>query len=166
MKSACFILIFLAALQFESSKAAIEWKRNGTTIWSKGCDFNGNNIKSVIAPSNECSQKCQETPKCTHYAWTIHFGSRCWLKSGPVTRDKAIAKEGDRMCGINIEGDYKVQKGRLIFDAEMNNLNEVNANWTQEIGGHGWGNNELQFYTNNNSNLIINRKFHILESER
>jgi hypothetical protein len=54
------------------------------------------------------------------------------------------------------------RKGRLIFNSEMNNLNEVNSDWRQETGGNGWGNNELQFYTDKNANIFTNGKF-ILE---
>ncbi|RMG87141.1 MAG: glycosyl hydrolase family protein [Chloroflexi bacterium] len=38
------------------------------------------------------------------------------------------------------------------FDAEANTPIDP-ASWTCEIGGHGWGNNELEFYTSNLSNV-------------
>jgi beta-glucanase (GH16 family) len=49
----------------------------------------------------------------------------------------------------------------LLWSDEFNTL-DLN-NWRQETGGHGWGNNELQFYTDRNSrslngNLIIEAK--------
>lgn len=36
------------------------------------------------------------------------------------------------------------------FDGETLNASD----WTHEIGGHGWGNNELQYYTNKNTSIV------------
>jgi hypothetical protein len=152
-----FIIAFIPNFNPEGLKA-IEWKNNEIGVWSTGCDFTGNSkhIKSSRTQSKECYEKCQATPKCTHYAWKNQSGvGICSFKSGHVTRNQATKKKGDRICGINIEGEYKLRKGRqLLFNGEMNNLSEVNEHWTQETGGHGWGNNELQFYTDKNANIL------------
>lgn len=36
------------------------------------------------------------------------------------------------------------------FDGESLNTDD----WTYEIGGHGWGNNELEYYTNKNTSIV------------
>ena len=51
-------------------------------------------------------------------------------------------------------------RGQLLWSDEFITGSSVDTNWVQETGGHGWGNNELQFYTTSNakiqnSNLII-----------
>lgn len=42
----------------------------------------------------------------------------------------------------------------LVWSDEFNNINT--ANWTFETGGGGWGNNELQYYTNGQNAFIQN----------
>ncbi|HEX6293484.1 MAG TPA: carbohydrate-binding protein [Herpetosiphonaceae bacterium] len=37
---------------------------------------------------------------------------------------------------------------QLVWSDEFNGTSVDPANWTFETGGHGWGNNELQYYTN------------------
>ncbi|NJD21074.1 MAG: glycosyl hydrolase family protein [Melioribacter sp.] len=58
------------------------------------------------------------------------------------------------------------QNYQLIWSDEFNSTNINTSNWTYDIGGHGWGNNELEYYTNRTENakvvngnlLIIARK--------
>jgi hypothetical protein len=42
---------------------------NWTGNWAFSCDFNERDIGSVQGPGEECSNKCQQTPRCTHFAW-------------------------------------------------------------------------------------------------
>jgi beta-glucanase (GH16 family) len=49
-----------------------------------------------------------------------------------------------------------LKKGALIWSDEFDSIAVLNQNWIQEEGGHGWGNNELQYYTIDNKNTIIN----------
>ena len=52
---------------------------------------------------------------------------------------------------IQIDGSPPV-RGNLEWSVEFNYEGSPNKNdWIQEIGGHGWGNNELQYYTDSNS---------------
>ena len=37
--------------------------------------------------------------------------------------------------------------------------------WSHEIGGHGWGNNELQFYTDSDSNSYVENGNLILKAQ-
>lgn len=38
--------------------------------WSKGCEFNGNDIESVNSEEYECKGLCDLNRHCTHYYWT------------------------------------------------------------------------------------------------
>lgn len=42
---------------------------------------------------------------------------------------------------------------KLIFEDHFDELNE--ENWTVEVGGHGFGNNEDQFYTKRSENIFV-----------
>jgi beta-glucanase (GH16 family) len=49
----------------------------------------------------------------------------------------------------------QAQTYTLVWSDEFNEP-EINAdNWTHEIGGHGWGNNESQYYTERSMNSFI-----------
>ena len=55
--------------------------------------------------------------------------------------------------------------GPLIFSEEFNYSGGPDPNvWTQELGGGGWGNNELQFYTDRNA--YVQNGFLTIESKR
>ena len=59
-------------------------------------------------------------------------------------------------------------KGRqLIWSDEFDYTGKPNpSNWTAEIGGHGWGNNELQFYTDRLENAEVSNgtlKIHLIK---
>lgn len=44
-------------------------------------------------------------------------------------------------------------RGRLLWSDEFNSEAAFLNNWNFEIGGNGWGNNELQYYTDKNHKL-------------
>ncbi len=54
-----------------------------------------------------------------------------------------------------------MKRGQLLWSDEFDYTGVPNPNeWTQELGGNGWGNNELQYYSDNNAhvndgNLVI-----------
>ena len=51
--------------------------------------------------------------------------------------------------------EWDLEGWELIWNDEFKNP-ELNLDkWSYEIGGHGWGNNELQFYTDNDSTAFI-----------
>lgn len=98
---------------------------------------------------------CANTPDCTHYAWAYNV---CYKKRGSVNKQMAIVNHTPgSVCGIVHETPISggPNRGQLIFSNEFDSINEVTQNWIQETGGHGWGNNELQYYTNGNHNLIV-----------
>jgi beta-glucanase (GH16 family) len=56
-----------------------------------------------------------------------------------------------------------------VFSDEFNSINS--ANWSHEVGGHGWGNNEREYYTNGNNAFIqfdpqANSNVLVLEARR
>mgnify|MGYP006267224659 CR=1 FL=1 len=42
----------------------------------------------------------------------------------------------------------------MIWSDEFNDAALNSTNWTHEIGGNGWGNNELQYYTDQNTYMV------------
>ncbi|MBW6411126.1 glycoside hydrolase family 16 protein [Clostridium weizhouense] len=44
---------------------------------------------------------------------------------------------------------------KLVWSDEFNDRNVNTSNWTYDIDGHGWGNNELQYYTDREENARI-----------
>ena len=62
-----------------------------------------------------------------------------------------------RTAGWNLNWIEVVSNGSgrtLVWSDEFNSINS--ANWTFETGGGGWGNNELQYYTNGQNSFIMN----------
>ncbi len=47
------------------------------------------------------------------------------------------------------------QSWQLVWQDEFMGTEINTQNWTHEIGGNGWGNNELQYYTNRSDNSYI-----------
>ena len=43
------------------------------------------------------------------------------------------------------------QTWNLVWSDEFNGSSVDRNKWTFEVGGHGWGNNELEYYTNGNN---------------
>jgi beta-glucanase (GH16 family) len=48
------------------------------------------------------------------------------------------------------------QTWNLVWSDEFNGTSVDRNKWTFEVGGHGWGNNELEYYTNGNNSSIQN----------
>ena len=53
---------------------------------------------------------------------------------------------------LNIEGFNLVWNDEFNIDGKPDN-----SKWGYDIGGHGWGNNELQFYTSDSVNVRVNK---------
>ena len=82
------------------------------------------------------------------------------MKKGPISKDKAVPKSNDFVCGI-IPGAADQSNGplplkKIIWSDEFGG---DLSNWNQETGGHGWGNQELQYYTDNNRNAKTENGF-------
>lgn len=54
-----------------------------------------------------------------------------------------------------IQNDNKAQSYELIWSDEFNGTTLDASNWTRETGGSGWGNNELQYYTDRVVNAFV-----------
>jgi len=51
----------------------------------------------------------------------------------------------------------KAQNGKLVWSDEFNEGSISKTNWIYDIGGNGWGNNELECYTNRPDNSKIEK---------
>jgi beta-glucanase (GH16 family) len=70
-------------------------------------------------------------------------------KSGPVIMEPKSRREVKTM-GFNYDEDKLIYE--LIWNDEFDYTGPPDPKkWTFETGGHGWGNNELQYYTNGNN---------------
>ena len=70
----------------------------------------------------------------------------CFL-IGCSTKDQA---EGDELSN-----EWDRTGWTLVWQDEFNQASLDLTKWSHEIGGHGWGNNELQYYTDDESNALI-----------
>ena len=103
------------------------------------------------------------------------FDSFKWLY-----RDQIIANQDDYLAYFPLAGNYNIElqitRGEDIFTSSQNitieedDAGEPNLHWSEEFnytglpdpvywnmetGGGGWGNNELQYYTNRESNAKV-----------
>lgn len=70
--------------------------------------------------------------------------------SGPVTQPT------DEFCKeINNTYVYEDLDYTLVWSDEFDGTELNLSDWTHEIGGNGWGNNELQYYTDNERNAFV-----------
>jgi beta-glucanase (GH16 family) len=54
----------------------------------------------------------------------------------------------------------------LVWSDEFNPKTLNANNWTYESGGGGWGNNELEYYTNNSKNLFLTGGYLVIEARK
>ncbi len=71
--------------------------------------------------------------------------------------DANILNVNDSIAGDNNNTRLirETQNWNLIWQDEFDNTSINSAKWTYDIGGGGWGNNELQYYTNRPENAKI-----------
>ncbi len=80
--------------------STIAWNGNS---WAMSCDFRGNDLSNVRSSGEHCGGKCAQTPGCTHFTWTKWNGGTCWMKKGPVSKDKAFpTNDATMVCGLKI----------------------------------------------------------------
>jgi beta-glucanase (GH16 family) len=66
---------------------------------------------------------------------------------------------------IALAGNARVQTWLLVWSDEFegpNNSSPASQNWGFDIGGNGWGNNELQTYTNRAQNAYLDGNGHLI----
>lgn len=54
----------------------------------------------------------------------------------------------------------------LVWQDEFNGTELNTADWTRETGGHGWGNEELQYHTNRTDNAYLSDGSLIIEAKK
>jgi len=182
-------LLVVACIAIIKSANAINWNGN----WAMHCDFSNNDLKSELSRGDQCSSKCQQTQCCTHFVWTDYNGGTCWMKKGQISKHNAVYKN-EAVCGVvpsnfndvcppgghddcanNIGGGCtgggdgtSVQKGKLIWSDEFDHAGAVSSsNWYQQTdAGHGWGNNEKQYYTAGTNNAYVSNGQLVIESKK
>jgi beta-glucanase (GH16 family) len=56
---------------------------------------------------------------------------------------------------------------RLIWNDDFNYTGAPDTTkWSYDLGGHGWGNNELQYYTNNSKNVRVENGNLVIEARK
>lgn len=122
------------------------------------CDFSGNDIGNLAVSGEYCSGECAKFSGCTHYSWA---NGVCYFKSGVACKSNAAYNQYG-VCGIIglpagvdcTAESYPLERGDLLWSDEFEGTGGPNStNWIQETGGGGWGNNELQYYTERNANM-------------
>ncbi len=75
---------------------------------------------------------------------------------GGSTGSGPVPKPGDEFCkDINNTYDYESLNYQLVWEDEFDGDTLDLDNWTHEIGGNGWGNEELQYYTDSERNSYV-----------
>lgn len=94
----CVYILIINALFVGFGKCTVNWNENNSAI---ACDFKSNDLLNSQIPLSQCSQRCYNISKCTHFAWTLHLGGTCWMKKGPVSQSDAFSTTDQTMvCGI------------------------------------------------------------------
>ena len=71
------------------------------------------------------------------------------------------------LCGTVQKALSQAPAGyQLIWSDEFNGSTIDPNNWGYDIGGSGWGNNELQYYTNRPDNAYLSNGNLIIEAKR
>ena len=61
--------------------------------------------------------------------------------------------------------DWEIEGWNIVWQDEFDRDSLDLTKWSREIGGHGWGNNELQFYTDSDSNSYVENGNLILKAQ-
>jgi beta-glucanase (GH16 family) len=67
---------------------------------------------------------------------------------------------------ILLAASTRAQNYQLIWSDEFSDSTINTSNWTHETGGSGWGNNELEYYTNRNVNSYIQNSSLVIEAKK
>ena len=65
-----------------------------------------------------------------------------------------------------IPASISAQKYVLVWSDEFDGTSIDTSNWNHQIGGGGWGNNELQYYTADPENSRVENGFLIIEARK
>lgn len=71
------------------------------------------------------------------------------------------------VCLLMLPGCMHKSAPRLIWSDEFNNPGAPDTSkWSYDLGGHGWGNNELQYYTNDALNVRVENGNLVIEARK
>ena len=72
----------------------------------------------------------------------------------------------EEMVSQNKEtNDWEIEGWNIVWQDEFDKDSLDLTKWSRETGGHGWGNNELQFYTDSDSNSYVENGNLILKAQ-
>ena len=72
----------------------------------------------------------------------------------------------EEMVSQNKEtNDWEIEGWNIVWQDEFDKDSLDLTKWSREIGGDGWGNNELQFYTDSDSNSYVENGNLILKAQ-
>jgi beta-glucanase (GH16 family) len=61
--------------------------------------------------------------------------------------------------------DWEIKGWNIVWQDEFDKDSLDLSKWSRETGGHGWGNNELQFYTDSDTNSYVENGNLILKAQ-
>jgi beta-glucanase (GH16 family) len=64
------------------------------------------------------------------------------------------------------EQPASIAEWTLVWQDAFDGVHVNEAKWNYETGGHGWGNNELQYYTGRKENVYVEDGFLIIEARK
>jgi beta-glucanase (GH16 family) len=65
---------------------------------------------------------------------------------------------------LGLANSCLAQQWQLVWSDEFDS-DEINeSNWTHEIGGHGWGNGEYQYYTDRDTNSYVENGYLVIQA--
>ncbi|MEN9347137.1 MAG: hypothetical protein RLZZ77_648 [Bacteroidota bacterium] len=128
---------------------------DGDGIWVANINLAGGNYEYKYSFNNWMGQE------------DLISGSACTVTAGQFV-NRTLQVTGDvvlpLVCWGNCSacGDFAFPDWPLVWADEFEGT-EINPQiWTRQIGASGWGNNELQFYTNDAENAFVtNGQLHI-----
>ena len=65
----------------------------------------------------------------------------------------------------NETNDWEIDGWNIVWQDEFDRDSLDLIKWSHETGGHGWGNNELQYYTDSDSNSYVENGNLVLKAE-
>jgi|SaaInlV_120m_DNA_1039710.scaffolds.fasta_scaffold00002_22 beta-glucanase (GH16 family) len=121
---------------------------------------------ATVNPDNPNEVELVNTTEGEYDSFEWHYNNSSVLNE--MEHEAYFPLAGIYNIGLNVfKGGNKFSKSEsvnisqndpdLIWSDEFNYSGLPNSQyWNMEIGGSGWGNNELQYYTNNTNNAMVN----------
>jgi beta-glucanase (GH16 family) len=129
----------------------IVWEHCNFTGWSGALDVGSYNM-SALASRGILNDRVSSIQVSPGYEAVLYMNDNFTGSSIVVTaNDGCLNNEGfnDVMTSMVVR---QATTSNLVWGDDFNNINL--SNWTFETGGGGWGNNELQYYTNGQNAFV------------